>query len=87
MLDTYFRSKHCLDDVRGASTGSNRRRRRLHPDAFLQLPVPLPSTSVQEKLGAVYALEAKSRQEWMQRDAQLSALRQSVFRAVFMGQL
>jgi hypothetical protein len=87
VLDTYFRSKHCLDDVRGASTGSNRRRRRLHPDAFLQLPVPLPSKSVQEKLEALYALEAKSRQEWMQRDAQLNALRQSVFRAVFRGQL
>ena len=40
--DAYFRSPVCLDDVRGASTGSNRRRRWLNPRAFLNLRVPIP---------------------------------------------
>lgn len=87
VLDTYFRSKHCLDDVRGASTGSNRRRRRLHPDAFLELSVPCPPLDVQARLVEIYALEEKAQQEWSAREGDLSSLRQSVLRTVFEGRL
>ncbi len=87
VLDTYFRSSHSLEDVRGGSPGSNRRRRRLHPDAFLQLRVPKPPDDVQVQLKAVYDLQTKSEQEWSDRTGELMSLRQAVCRAAFAGGL
>lgn len=87
VLDSYFRSPVCLDDVRGASTGSNRRRRRLNPRAFLNLRVPIPDEDTQAKLRAVYQYEARTRHEMSQRILKLRALRESILRKAFAGEL
>lgn len=87
VLDAYFRSPVCLEAVRGASTGSNRRRRRLNPRAFLNLKVPIPDVCVQKKLKAVYQYESQSLQEICKREQKLKALRETILRKAFAGEL
>jgi hypothetical protein len=58
VLDTYFRCAICLDDVQGASRGSNKRRRRLNPKDFLCLKIPMPPKREQLLLRRVYEFEA-----------------------------
>jgi hypothetical protein len=58
VLDTYFRSPLCLPDVQGASRGSNKRRRRLNPNDFLELKIPVPPRREQLLLRRVYEFEA-----------------------------
>lgn len=87
VLDAYFRSPVCLDVVQGASTGSNRRRRRLNPAAFLKLRVPVPDASTQHKLQAVYQYELKTRQEMSRREEKLNVLRDCILRRAFTGEL
>lgn len=59
VLDTYFRSSFCLDDVRAASSGTNVRRRRLHPTKFLELNVPVPPKNQQQVLRELYLRQAE----------------------------
>lgn len=87
VLDTYFRSPLCLEDVNKASTGSNRRRRRLNPRAFLTLTMPVPSEDEQKKLKAVYKLESDAEEAWQNRSEKLKAIRDSILRKAFAGEL
>jgi type I restriction enzyme S subunit len=87
VLDTYFRSPLCLEDVNKASTGSNRRRRRLNPKAFLTLTMPVPSEDDQQKLKAVYRLEADAEEAWQNRSEEIKAIRDSILRKAFAGEL
>jgi len=50
VLDVYFRSPEVWPRLAEISTGTNVRRRRLHPSAFLKYEIPLPSLGVQNKL-------------------------------------
>lgn len=87
VLDTYFRSPFCLDDVRNASTGSNKRRRRLNPKAFLKLKVPVPPHDVQEQLKKVYEFEAKAAESWQDLPKTLEKIRQDILKKAFSGEL
>lgn len=87
VLDTYFRSPLCLEDVKKASTGSNRRRRRLNPRAFLTLTMPVPSEDEQRKLKAVYKLESDAEEAWENRSEKLKAIRDAILRKAFAGEL
>lgn len=87
VLDTYFRSPLCLDDVRNASTGSNKRRRRLNPKAFLKLKVPVPLHDVQEQLKKVYEFEAKAAESWQDLPKTLEKIRQDILKKAFSGEL
>jgi type I restriction enzyme S subunit len=87
VLDTYFRSPICLEDVRNASTGSNKRRRRLNPKAFLKLKVPVPPHDAQEKLKKVYEFEAKAAESWKDLPETLEKIRQGILRKAFAGEL
>ncbi len=87
VLDAYFRSPVCLEDVFKASTGSNRRRRRLNPKAFLTLSMPVPSDDEQKKLRAVYKLEAEAEEAWANRKDEIKAIRDSILRKAFAGEL
>jgi type I restriction enzyme, S subunit len=49
-LDTYFRSPFIWPELAGTSKGTNVRRRRLHPTAFLGFEMHLPPMSTQSKL-------------------------------------
>lgn len=86
-LDAYFRSPVCLQDVVRASTGSNRRRRRLNPRAFLTLEMPVPSQEKQEFLKAVYNFESDAEPSWRGSEEELRALRESILRKAFAGEL
>lgn len=48
VLDLYFRLPTTWPILAEASTGTNVRRRRLHPDDFLRLEMPVPARAVQE---------------------------------------
>lgn len=87
VLDTYFRSPLCLDDVRNASTGSNKRRRRLNPQAFLKLKVPVPPHEAQEQLKKVYEFEAKAAESWKDLPETLEKIRQGILKKAFAGEL
>ena len=55
VLDIYFRTPSVWQDVAGASTGTNVRRRRLNPESFLNYAIPLPSRATQLKVRKVTA--------------------------------
>ena len=86
-LDTYFRSPACLDDVAKSSTGSNRRRRRLNPRAFLSLQMPVPLKLDQSQLKSVYEFENSSRAEFDSRTSRVTNLRNSILNKAFAGEL
>lgn len=87
VLDTYFRSPICLDDVQRASTGSNKRRRRLNPTAFLKLKMPIPDSERRRQLSAVYEFERNSQELWSKRRDEVGDLREAILRKAFAGEL
>lgn len=87
VFDTYFRSPFCLREVNAASTGSNRRRRRLNPKAFLNLRVPVPPMERQKQLRDVYRLESEMIGDIEDTRAELKALRNAILRQAFAGEL
>lgn len=87
VLDTYFRSPACLPEVNAASTGSNRRRRRLNPKAFLELRVPVPPMARQKKLREVYRLESEMLGDVESTKSELRSLRNAILRQAFAGEL
>ena len=86
VLDTYFRSPYCLQQVRDASTGTNRRRNRLNPKAFLTLQMPFPSIEKQRHLVEVYRIEEEAKRDWKDRQEGLAALRESILHKAFSGE-
>ncbi len=54
VLDVYFRSPDVWARLSGASTGTNVRRKRLNPKAFLDLTIPLPPERTQLAVRATY---------------------------------
>jgi type I restriction enzyme, S subunit len=46
----YFRIPQVWESISGGSTGTNVRRRRLHPDTFLRREMPLPPLAEQERV-------------------------------------
>ncbi|MFN3593873.1 MAG: restriction endonuclease subunit S [Thiobacillaceae bacterium] len=63
LLDIYFRTSEVWPDLAELSGGTNVRRRRLQPSAFLTYEIPVPSMATQLKLREVFrrtqALKAK----------------------------
>jgi type I restriction enzyme S subunit len=53
VLDVYFRTPSVWPALSGTSTGTNVRRRRLNPSAFLEFKMPLPEMSVQQNIREV----------------------------------
>jgi type I restriction enzyme S subunit len=59
-VELYFQRPSTWPELSGASTGTNVRRRRIHPAQFLRATIPLPPLSEQRRLvGRVDALIAK----------------------------
>jgi type I restriction enzyme S subunit len=87
VLDVYFRNPAVWPDISGASTGTNVRRRRLHPSAFLEYQMPLPTKRVQRKLLEMQpSLDALKRLQ-AETDAELDALMPSILDKAFRGEL
>jgi type I restriction enzyme S subunit len=87
ILDTYFRSPFCLEDVRSGSTGSNQRRRRLNPKEFLKLKIPVPSINRQLELREVHRIEQQMLESRLQHENELIAIRDAILRKAFSGEL
>jgi len=87
VLDTYFRSELCLPAVRAASTGTNVRRRRLNPKAFLKLTVPVPSKQAQLVLRELYCKEAPLRAATVAQRRMLAQVEHAVLDRAFRGGL
>ncbi|MEZ5963088.1 MAG: restriction endonuclease subunit S [Planctomycetota bacterium] len=85
VLDTYFRSPTSWERVKAASTGTNRRRRRLHPRAFLTLEVPIPPKDSQAMLRKVYEQESRIQRDSSLDPDKLATLRSSALAKVFSG--
>jgi type I restriction enzyme S subunit len=86
-LDVYFRTPAVWPKLSGESTGTNVRRRRLHPDDFLAYKMPLPSIQVQKRLRAICAQNAFVRPLQVQILKELEALIPSILDRAFHGGL
>lgn len=53
VLDVYYRTPSIWPIIAGASNGTNVRRRRLHPSAFLSLLMPVPPMATQLRIRQV----------------------------------
>jgi len=67
ILDIHFKSPTVWRDLAAISTGTNLRRRRLNPNAFLGYAFPLPPMGVQEHVKAIANRVAEKRK--LQKDA------------------
>jgi type I restriction enzyme, S subunit len=87
VLDVYFRTPSVWTSLSGTSTGTNVRRRRLHPADFLRLIFPLPPMSMQLMLRDVRLRLVKVRFLQAQTLEELDALLPAVLDKAFRGEL
>lgn len=87
VLDFYFKTPAIWPVVSGISTGTNVRRRRLHPARFLDYDFPLPSMSIQHKLRQLTRQLYPIRRLQAETQAELDALLPSVLDRAFRGEL
>lgn len=87
VLDTYFRMPAVWPDLAGISTGTNVRRRRLHPKAFLQYKFPLPSMKAQHQLCVVKRSIEQAKLDQRESAVELTALMPSILSKAFRGEL
>ena len=87
VLDVHFRNPALWASIGGASTGTNVRRRRLNPQDFLNLELPLPSMERQHLLANAYegVQAVKARQS--ESRAMLQALLPAILDRAFAGSL
>ena len=72
VFDVYFRDPRTWGSLQGGSTGTNARRRRLNPNDFLKLKIPVPSMATQRKLETIR--EHQSKIHGVNAEAESSAL-------------
>lgn len=87
VLDVYFRTPAIWSQISAISTGTNLRRRRLQPSAFLGFEFPLPPMKAQRRF-----IEVKKRTDAIQRlqeetSAELDAMLPAVLDRAFRGEL
>lgn len=87
VLDVYFRSPEVWPQLAEISTGTNVRRRRLHPSAFLKYEIPLPSLAVQNKLRKIKKHADAVRRHRESSSLQFDALLPSILDKAFRGEL
>lgn len=86
-LDVYFRTPTVWPMLGGASTGTNVRRRRLHPTEFLAFKIRLPPMPVQERVRHVKANMDAVKRLQAETAADLDALLPAVLARAFAGKL
>jgi len=86
-LDVYFRSPAIWPELFSISTGTNVRRRRLHPSEFLKYKIPLPEMPNQLLLKKIR--EAANEVQGLRRDSMRSvkALESAILEKAFNGEL
>jgi len=86
-LDVYFRTPSVWPLLSNLSTGTNVRRRRLHPSNFLTFELPLPSMATQQRLRAVKSKIHETALLQDQINAGLNALLPSILDRAFKYEL
>jgi len=87
VLDVYFRTPAVWPRISAVSTGTNVRRRRLHPAAFLAYEFPLPPMAAQLQFREVKQRVDVIEQLQAQTAAELNALLPSILDRAFRGEL
>lgn len=87
VMDVYFRTPSVWPKVAGESTGTNVRRRRLHPTDFLEYQMPVPSRETQLTLRKVKAQVDVLKRLQSKTAAELDALLPAILDRAFKGQL
>jgi type I restriction enzyme S subunit len=85
VLDVYFRSPSAWPQLAEISTGTNMRRRRLHPSSFLAFKMPLPPMETQRRLREVKKRLDSLADMQTQTTAELDALLPSILDKAFNG--
>ena len=86
-LDVYFRTPSVWSLLSGISTGTNIRRRRLHPSNFLQFEIPLPDMKTQQKLRDVKAKSDQMKSHRQKALQEFDALLPAILDKAFKGEL
>jgi len=87
VLDTFFRMPSVWPELAAISTGTNVRRRRLHPNAFLRYEIPLPSMSIQRQFRSVKQRVEQAKHLQSETAAELDALIPSILSRAIRGEL
>lgn len=87
VLDTYFRTPSVWDVLAQASTGTNARRRRLHPSNFLRLEIPVPPMEVQLQLRTLKQKVQAGNKIRYESLKELDALLPAIWDKAFKGEL
>ena len=87
VLDVYFRTPSVWPLLGAISTGTNVRRRRLHPDRFLAFEMPLPPRERQYQLRGLKTKVDLMKALQAQAAAELDALLPAVLDRAFQGEL
>lgn len=87
VLDIYFRTPSIWPIIGSLSTGTNVRRRRLHPSAFLRFIFPLPPIDTQYKLREINGKSIELRDLYSKTYMELDALLPSILDRAFKGEL
>jgi type I restriction enzyme, S subunit len=87
VLDVYFRNPKIWPELAGVSSGTNVRRRRLNPQAFLSYEIPLPSRACQIKLRNTKAEVDGLKRLQAETSAELDALLPAILDRAFKGEL
>lgn len=86
-LDVYFRSPAIWPTISDISTGTNARRKRLHPSAFLSYEMPLPPVRTQQRLREMKHRVDELRKRNAEQRRELEALMPSVLARAMRGEL
>ncbi|NWG75714.1 MAG: restriction endonuclease subunit S [Rubrivivax sp.] len=86
-LDAYFRTPSVWPTLSATSTGTNVRRRRLNPEDFLKLQIPLPSMATQRTLHEVLDRLRPMKRLQAETVAELDALLPSILDRAFKEEL
>jgi type I restriction enzyme S subunit len=83
VLDVYFRTPHIWSQLADISTGTNQRRRRLQPSAFLDYKMPVPLMSIQKQLLEVLKRGNEIKSKHTETRQALKALLPSMLEQIF----
>lgn len=86
-LDVYFRAPSIWPMISEISTGTNARRKRLHPTAFLAYEMPLPPMKTQLRLREIKRHVDELRQRHASQRKELETLMPAVLDLAFRGEL
>jgi len=87
VLDIHFRSPSVWPVLSGASTGTNVRRRRLNPKAFLAYRFPLPPMEIQHRCQSILRKLNSVSESRTRTSKELEAVGASILDKAFTGQM